>query len=338
MDLNTIWFILIFAILAGYAVLDGFDLGVGMLHLFLKGDNERRLSLNSIGPVWDGNEVWLVVGGGALFAAFPEVYATAFSGFYDAFILLLLMLIFRGVAIEFRSKRPGAAWRTTWDVSFALGSFGAALLLGVAFGNVARGVPLDPDRNMTVGLLYLLSPYALLVAATAMSLFTLHGAIYLVMKNEGEMQDRVRSWIRPLMITFFILYAITTLATLIYQVHLVDGFRTHPWQFAVPLATVLFIANIPRELHHKREFRAFLSSSASIASLVTLVAIGLYPNLMYSNPGPEHSLTIYNGASTPKTLTIMLIVAGIGMPMVLGYTTMIYWAFRGKVRLDHQSY
>mgnify|MGYP003621236822 FL=1 len=181
MDLNTIWFILIVAILAGYAILDGFDFGVGILHLMHKTDEDRRKSINSIGPLWDGNEVWLVVGGGALFAAFPEVYATVFSGFYNAFILLLIMLLFRGVAIEFRSKREDPKWRKGWDIFFSAGSFGAALLFGIALGNLARGIPLDENKNITIGFLDLLNPYSILVGLTAVSLLTLHGAIFLIM-------------------------------------------------------------------------------------------------------------------------------------------------------------
>jgi cytochrome bd ubiquinol oxidase subunit II len=338
LDLNVVWFLLVGTILTGYAVLDGFDLGVGILHLLCRGDVERRISLNSIGPVWDGNQVWLVVGGGALFAAFPEVYATAFSGFYDAFILLLFTLIFRGVAIKFRSKRSGAGWRRTWDVLFSLGSLGAALLLGVALGNLARGVPIDAQRNVTIRFLALLNPYALTVGVTAAVLLALHGAIYLLLKTEGEMHARVRGWVQPLMIAFILLYALTTLATLLYQPHLTARFRQHAALLAAPVAAVLAIANIPREIHHGRDWNAFLSSSASIVVLMGLVGIGLFPNLLLSNPNPHHSLTIYNAASSPATLKTMLIMVIVGLPMVLAYTTVIYWVFRGKVRLDHQSY
>jgi cytochrome d ubiquinol oxidase subunit II len=337
-SLNTIWFILVGVLIAGYAVLDGFDLGVGILHLFVKGDEERRLSLNSIGPVWDGNEVWLVTAGGALFAAFPEVYASAFSGFYTAFMLLLLTLIFRAVAIEFRSKRPSHAWRHGWDVVFSVGSFGAALLLGVAFGNVISGVPIDADRNVRISLLGLLHPYALLVGLTAISLLALHGASYLALKTDGALQARVRSWVRPLMIAFIIAYAVTTLATLLYEPHMAARIQSEPVFFVIPVATVLAIANIPREVFHGREFRAFLSSAVTIALLTALVGVGLYPTLMLSTPNPERSLTIFNAASSQRTLQIMLIIAIVGVPMVLAYTTVIYWIFRGKVKLDTHSY
>ncbi len=337
-DLRVVWFLLLGLIVTGYAVLDGFDLGVGMLHLALKGDEERRLSINAIGPVWDGNEVWLVVGGGAVFAAFPEVYSTVFSGFYSAFMLLLLALVFRAVAIEFRSKRPSARWRRGWDVAFAFGSTLAAFLIGLALGNLAAGVPLDTTRNFRLGLVDLLRPYPVLVAVTTVALFALHGSLYLDLKLAGAPQERVKRWVRPLMITFILCYAFVTVATLLYQPHLADRFRHQPVWFLVPALTILAIANIPRELHHGHEFRAFLSSGAAIALLLSLVAIGLFPNIVYSDPFPERSLTIYNSASSNGTLTIMLIVAAIGMPLVVGYTAMIYWIFRGKVRLDRHSY
>lgn len=338
MDLNTTWFILVAVLLAGYAILDGFDLGVGILHLFISGDDERRLAMNAIGPVWDGNEVWLVTGGGALFAAFPEVYASAFSGFYTALMLLLVTLIFRAVAIEFRSKHSSLRWRQGWDIAFCAGSLGSALLMGVVFGNVAAGLPMDAAHNINVGLAGLLNPFAILVGITTVVVFAMHGAIYLVLKTEGELQARIRGWVRPLIIWFVICYALTTMATLLWHPHLAERMRDQPFWFAVPVLTMLAVANVPREMFHGREMRAFLSSSAVIGLLVALIGIGLYPHLLLSNPNPEHSLTITNGASSPKTLKIMLIIAIIGIPLVLTYTVGIYWIFRGKVRLGKTSY
>lgn len=338
MDLNLIWFVLLGALFAGYAVLDGFDLGVGIVHPFVRGDTERRLALNSIGPVWDGNEVWLVTAGGALFAAFPEAYATAFSGFYTAFMLLLATLIFRAVAIEFRSKRPSPAWRRAWDGVFFAGSLGVTLLLGVTFGNLIAGVPIDADRNIVMGLPDLLHPYALLVGVTTVSLFALHGSIYLALKTEGEMQRRVRGWVRPLTVWFVLSYATTTLATLLFQPHMVERIRQQPYWFGVALLSLLAIANIPREIFRGREFRAFLSSAATIVLLLALAAIGLFPTLLRSVPIEAHSLTIYNAASSRRTLGIMLTIALIGAPVVLTYTTVIYWIFRGKVKLGPHSY
>ncbi len=339
LDLPIIWYGLVGILLTGYAILDGFDLGVGALHLLTRRDDHRRLLLNSIGPVWDGNEVWLVTGGGALFAAFPEVYATVFSGFYLAFMLLLFALIFRAVAIEFRSKLDASWWRRMWDVSFSLASIVSSLLFGVAFGNVIWGIPLNAEREFIGSFLGLLHPFALLVGVTTLALFMMHGAIYLTLKTEGELQDLVRGWINNTIIFFVICYGITTMATLLYIPHMSQHMRAHPAFFLIPLLTMLAIANIPREIHHGREFLAFLSSGATMVGLMALVAIGMFPYLVQSRPQPEWGLTIYNAASSPEALTVMLIIAIIGVPLVLAYTASIYYVFRGKVKaLDSTSY
>ncbi|MEJ2193394.1 MAG: cytochrome d ubiquinol oxidase subunit II [Ignavibacteriaceae bacterium] len=337
-DLNTIWFLLIGALLSGYAILDGFDLGVGMLHLFVKDDKERRIMINSIGPVWDGNEVWLVTGGGALFAAFPDVYATVFSGFYNAIILLLFMLIFRAVAIEFRSKRQMKWWRQMWDVAFNVASFLIAFLMGIALANIITGIPIGPDKEFAGKFLSLINPYTVMVGITTVALFMMHGAIYCVMKTEGELQTRLRGWVNNSIIFFVICYVTATMATLIYYPHMVENFRAAPVLFLVALLNMLAIANIPREISKGKELKAFFSSAASIAALLLVFAIGIFPNIVYSNPNSEYSLTIYNAASSDKTLTIMLIIALIGIPFVFAYTITIYWIFRGKVKIDEMSY
>jgi cytochrome d ubiquinol oxidase subunit II len=337
-DLNTIWFILVGVLFAGYAMLDGFDLGIGALHLFTKEDEERRLMLNAIGPVWDGNEVWLVTGGGALFAAFPNVYATVFSGFYLALYLLLASLIFRAVAIEFRSKRPELWWRQMWDVSFAGGSVLSSLLIGVALGNLAWGVPIDDHGEFAGTFLGLLKPYPLLVGVTTVALFMMHGAIYGVMKTEGKLHDKLRLWAMRSII-FFVICAVTlTMATLLYVPHMAARVRENPWLFSVALLNMLSIANIPREFHKGNDGLAFISSCGAIITLMALFALNIFPNLVYSLPNPENSLNIYNAASSPKTLGIMLVIAGIGVPIVIAYTICIYWIFRGKVKLDRRSY
>jgi cytochrome d ubiquinol oxidase subunit II len=336
-DLNQVWFLLVGAIFAGYAVLDGFDLGVGALHLFSRTDEQRRLAINAIGPVWDGNEVWLVVGGGALFAAFPDVYAAVFSAFYLPVILQLFMLIIRAVAIEFRDQRSARWWRQLWDVSFCVSSVLAALMMGVALGNVIWGLPLDATGNYTGTVLDLLNPYALLTGVTTVALFTMHGALYLVLRTEGEMQTRVAGWVRNTIIFMVLSYAILTLATLLYVPQMSEHIRDRPLLFVVPVLTVLAVANIPREVYHRRTMRAFLSSCAVVFGLFCLVGIGLYPNLVLAED-PAHNLTIYNAASSAGSLRTMLIVALIGMPLVAAYTGMIYWIFRGKVRLDATSY
>ena len=337
-DLNATWYVLVGVLLTGYAVLDGFDLGVGALHLLTKGDRERRIMLNAIGPVWDGNEVWLITGGGALFAAFPHVYATVFSGFYTAFMLLLAVLIFRAVAIEFRSKRLSPRWRQTWDASFSVASLVIALLAGVALGNVVLGIPVGPDKEFTGNFFSLLRPYALLVGVTTVALFMMHGAIYVVMKTEGEFQARIRGWINNTIIFFVICYTSLTMVTLIYVPHMVARFKDFPPLMILGLLTMLAVANIPREIAAGRDFRAFLSSCAVIVGLMGLFGIGLFPNFVVSSTDPAYSLTIHNAASSARTLKIMLIIAIIGIPFVLAYTTSIYWIFRGKVKLDSMSY
>lgn len=338
MDLNLIWFVLIGILLAGYAILDGFDLGVGALHLFTKTDKERRIMLNSIGPVWDGNEVWLVTGGGALFAAFPDVYATLASGLYLAVFLLLFGLIFRATAIEFRSKVAAPRWRHVWDVAFSVSSILVAFLFGVVLGNLIWGLPVGGDKEIFVSLLALLHPYAILVGITVVALCMMHGSIYIVMKTEGEFHDRIRLWVKRSIIFFIICYAITTLATLLYAPHMVEKFRDYPAVFIIPVLGILAIANIPREVYHGRDFLAFLSSCFAVVVLLFLAGFGMFPNWVLSTLDPAHSLTVYNAASSQKTLGIMLTIAVCGMPFVLAYTICIYWIFRGKVKLDDMSY
>ncbi|MGA2296999.1 MAG: cytochrome d ubiquinol oxidase subunit II [FCB group bacterium] len=338
MTLNITWFILVGVLLAGYAILDGFDLGVGALHLLVKSDDDRRLMLNAIGPVWDGNEVWLVTGGGAMFAAFPMVYATVFSGFYTAFMLLLIVLIFRAVAIEFRSKRDSRQWRQSWDISFSVSSIVISLLMGVALGNIITGIPLDVNGEYIGTFFTLLNPYTVLVGITTTALFMMHGSIYAAMKTEGELHNQVRGWINNSIIFFVICYVTTTMATLIYFPQMVTHFKEYPVLFIVALLNILAIANIPREINKGKDFFAFLSSGANIAALFTLFAIGLFPNIVISHPNPQYSLTLYNAASSQKTLSIMLTIAIIGLPFVLAYTLSIYWIFRGKVKLNKMSY
>ncbi|MBD3288160.1 cytochrome d ubiquinol oxidase subunit II [candidate division KSB1 bacterium] len=337
-DLNTIWFFLVGMLFTGYAILDGFDLGVGALHLLTKTDKERRIMINSIGPVWDGNEVWLVTGGGALFAAFPMAYATVFSGFYIAFMIFLFGLIFRAVAIEFRSKQPMGWWRQMWDVSFSLSSILSAFIAGVALGNLIIGIPLDSDFEFVGSFWSLLRPYPIIVGITTVAVFMMHGAIYVVMKTEGELHDKIRGWINNTIIFFILCYVTTTMITLIYIPHMLGYFKQYPPLFILPFLNMLAIANIPREVLRGNDFRAFLSSCAAIAALLAIFGMGMFPNIVYSNPIPANSLTIYNAASSPTTHEIMLIIAIIGIPLVISYTVSIYWIFRGKVKLDSASY
>ena len=338
MNLPAIWFGLLGLLLAGYAVLDGFDFGVGILHPLARGDRERRLFVNSIGPLWDGNEVWLVTFGGALFAMFPEAYATVFSGFYMAFVLLLFALIFRAVSLEFRSKVESRVWRSVWDWGFFGSSLLAALLFGVAVGNAVGGVPLDERGVYTGGFFDLLGPYQLLVGLLTVALFAMHGAIYLFLKTEGAVRDRLGKWIWHTWGVFLVLYLLTTMLTLIKVPTATANFEHYPWVAGIVVLKVLAIANIPRCIFNGKYGQAFLSSTFIIVSLVGLLGLAIFPNLVMASNDPANSLTIYNAASSSLTLTIGLIFALIGMPFVMTYTAVIYWTFRGKVELGENSY
>jgi len=338
MDLRVVWFILLGILLAGYAILDGFDLGVGILHLGARDDRERRIFMNSIGPLWDGNEVWLVTFGGALFAAFPEAYATAFSAFYLPFMLLLFALIFRAVSLELRGKRPSRVWRGFWDWAFCLASLAAALLFGVAVGDSMLGIPIGPDHEFAGTLPGLLRPYALLVGALNASLLALHGAIYLHLKTTGALQRRVRGWMWRAFGIFLALYLATTVMTLARVPRALANFERMPWLWAVVGVSILSLANVPRCLYLRRSGWAFLSSAAAIASLVALFGAALYPNLIVSSLDPAWSLTVLSAASSERTLRIMALIAALGLPFVLGYTAVVYWVFRGKVEIGRLSY
>ena len=336
--LAQIWFVLLGVLLTGYAILDGFDLGVGILHLSARDDRERRIMMNSIGPLWDGNEVWLVTFGGALFAAFPHAYATIFSGFYTAFMALLFALIFRAISLEFRSKSHSATWRRIWDYGFFGGSAVATLLFGVAVGNAMTGVPIGADMEYTGTFFSLLRPYPLLVGAFTLAMFAMHGSLYLYLKTEGQLRERIYNWMWHSFGVFLVLYILTTMFTLAFVPGALRNFQQHSWAWAVVVLNVLAIANIPRAIFLNQPLRAFLSSCLSIAAFIFLFSIGLFPNLMTSSSNPAWSVTIHNAASSAGTLWTMLIIAILGMPFVLAYTAVIYWVFRGKVQLGEHSY
>lgn len=339
MWLNVVWYFLFVIIIAGYLILDGFDLGVGILHLFVaKSDVERRVLLNSIGPVWDGNEVWLVVGGGALFAAFPLVYASLFSGMYIAMMLVLLALILRTVAIEFRSKRERPGWRKFWDFIFFLSSLLIAILLGVAFGNVVGGVPLDAQGNMAASLISLLTPFALLLGVTTVMMMATHGAIYLSMKTEGELLARVKRYIPRLMIIFFVLNTVIVFSTLLLHQSITNRYLEQIWPVIFPAGALGAVILAWWMIQKERYFVAFFSSAAMIALLILAAAAGLFPNLLISTINEANNLTIYNAAAAANTLQVMLVMAVIGMPWVILYTAGVYYIFRGRVKVGSGSY
>ncbi len=337
MDLNTVWFLLVAVLIAGYAVLDGFDLGAGVLHLFLRDETERRTVMNAVGPVWDGNEVWLLTGGGALFAAFPPVYATVFSGLYLALTLLLVALILRAVSFEFRGKVDSPRWRRTWDLAFGLGSAVPALLFGVAVGNVLRGLTLEPS-GVTTTLPGLLNPYAILIGVLGLAMFVLHGASYLALKTDGGLRRQMAAAASALWAVFIGLFAAATVASYFVSPFLFAGWLTKPltWVcFALLLASG--VAG-PAALRAGRFGRAFLASAAATVSVIALAGSGLFPRLVPARPDLARSLTIYNASSSPHTLQVMLVIALVGMPLVILYTAFIYRAFRGKTVLTPESY
>lgn len=338
LDLPTWWFLVIGALFSGYAILDGFDLGAGGWHLFLNKEESRRIALNAVGPVWDGNEVWLVIGGGALFAAFPVMYATLFSALYIPIILFLTMLILRAISIEFRSKEPMAWWRRLWDVTYCCSSLALSFLLGVLLGNVLQGIPIDARGEFHGSWLEFLNPYALAVGLTTVALFLVHGALYLGLKTQGRLFAKMYLLVKRAIIFFILAFAIVTLYTLLYLPHLTDRFREEPALFVLPVIAFLAIANVPRLVSKKRFFWAFVFSAITVSMLLIVVATELYPVLLRSTLDPAFDITIDRAASSDRALRIMLWFVAIGTPLVLGYTFFVYRTFRGKVKMDEHSY
>jgi cytochrome d ubiquinol oxidase subunit II len=334
LDLQLIWFLLIGVLLVGYAILDGFDLGVGMLHLVIaKDDRERRVLLNSIGPVWDGNEVWLLTAGGAIFAAFPKVYATVFSGFYLALMLLLTALVLRAVSLEFRSKVEAPTWRALWDAAFAFGSFVPALLFGVAIGNVVRGVPIDGAGEFAGTFLGLLNPFSLAVGLLSVAMFLMQGASWLSLRTEDALRARAVRVGRGAWIAFLALWVIVTIYARFEAPHLFLNYAM-PLTWIAPLACVAAVAAYP----FVSGGRAFAVSSLAIAALIAIMGQALYPFMVPSLGDLANGLTIRNASSTPLTLKVMLGIALAGMPFVVGYTVWIYRKFLTPVVLDEHSY
>ena len=334
MDLQTIWFILVTVLFTGFFVLEGFDFGVGILHPFMSSDDrERRAVINTIGPFWDGNEVWLITAGGAMFAAFPEWYATLFSGFYPALLLMLVALIMRGVAFEFRSKHDNPAWRSFWDWSIFAGSAIPALLWGVALANFIRGVPIDQSMNYTGGFFNLLNPYALVCGLASLCIFTLHGAVFLTLKTTGILRERAMNLAKKVWAPATLL----SLAFTIYTFIETDLFRRlglNPG--IIPVFSVLALLSVIVLLRRNASGWAFTMTAVAIAFSTVTIFMGLFPRVLVSSLNPEWSLTIYNSSSSDYTLGIMTIVAAIFVPIVLVYQGWSYWVFRQRVTPDSE--
>ncbi len=329
MDLNTVWFILVAILFTGFFFLEGFDYGVGMLMPFLgRDDLERRGIINAIGPVWDGNEVWMITAGGALFASFPQVYATLFSGFYLAFFLLLVALILRGVAFEFRGKREDKGWRTFWDWAIFTGSLLPALLWGVTVANLMHGFAIQQDMNYYGGLVPLLSPYALLGGLVFVALFCMHAANFLGLKAPEEIAQRSRQ----VAFTGWIIATVLTVAFVVWTLFATD-ILTKPGLNGL-LPAVLAAASLLITGWLVRIGKggwAFVTGALAIVFATVMVFAGLYPRILISTLNPDWSLTIINAASSHYTLRVMTIVAAIFMPIVLAYQGWTYWVFRKRV-------
>lgn len=332
MDLNTLWFVLVGVLFTGFFVLEGFDYGVGILLPFLgKTDAERRRIINTIGPVWDGNEVWILTAGGAIFAAFPHWYATLFSGFYLALFLMLAALIVRGVAFEFRSKDRHPAWRATWDWAIFFGSAIPALLWGVALANLLKGTPIDATKTFTGGFFDLLSPYTLLAGLATLTLFVTHGAIFLDLKSAEPIRARAvaaTKRVGPVATVLLLLFAGGTyLWTDVYaRLGLNPGL--------VPLLALGALLSAGALIHRGRMGWAFAMTTLTIVFTVATLFVALFPRVMVSSLDPAWSLTIYNSSSTPYTLKVMSIVAGIFVPIVLAYQAWTYWVFRHRITAE----
>jgi cytochrome d ubiquinol oxidase subunit II len=332
--MNTTWFLVLAFLLAGYAVLDGFDLGVGIVHLALGRDTRERATLvDAIGPVWNGNEVWLLAAGGAMFVAFPHLYAASFSGFYLALMLVLWLLLLRGLGIEFRHQIDNDLWRHAWDVVFSLSSALLALLFGVALGNVLRGVPLDSSGEFRGTFTLMLNPFAILGGALSVGILAMHGSAWIALKTEGELQARARRLARTLWPFAMGLLVAMVAASFVVRPDFTRNFVAYPWLGVVPLAVVGAATAVRIFQTRGDDLRAFLAGGALIAGILAAVAAGLYPLLLPGTPGSAHpGLDIYNTASPAGSLRVALGVYLFGMALIVVYLVNVYRVWRGKVQ------
>jgi len=334
-DLNTLWFILIAILWTGFFFLEGFDFGVGMLLPFLgKKDEQRRAIINTIGPHWDGNEVWLLTAGGATFAAFPQWYATMFSGFYLAFFLLLVGLIIRGVAFEFRSKNHSPKWRTFWDWCICVGSFVPALLLGVTFANLAGGLPIDGNMMFTGNLFSLFNPYGIVGGVVTIAVFLLHGSVFLSLKLEDELKVRAELLARTLWLPVFLLVILLAFGTIF-----LTGYqeRVSPLEGILPLLSLVALGLAGLFLKQKKNGLSFIMTSLNIILAQVSYFIFMFPQVMISSTDSSFSLDIWNAASSPYTLKVMSIAAAIFVPIILAYQAYTYWIFRKRISADQKK-
>ncbi|MDB2385563.1 cytochrome d ubiquinol oxidase subunit II, partial [Polaribacter sp.] len=325
LDYPTLWYLVVGLLFSGYAILEGFDYGAGMWHLFFRKDLSRRIAINAIGPLWDANQVWLIIGGGALFAGFPVMYATMLSTMYVPFMLFLMLLVLRSSAIKFRSAEEMLWWRKTWDIIYFVSNTLISFLLGVVLANILQGFELGENYTHKGGVFFsFLNPYAIMVGFTTISIFMTQGAIFLLLKTEGRLFLRLVFLLKRGMIFFILSFAVSSLYTLMFLPGVTDKFKEFPIFFVLPILAFLAVANVPRLVSKKRYAYALFFSSLTMAFLLMLVAFQLYPVLLPSKIHPEYSVTIYNAASSQKSLGIMLTIVAIGSPLLAGYFLFLY--------------
>jgi cytochrome d ubiquinol oxidase subunit II len=338
MVLESIWFFLWGLLWAVYFMTDGFDLGIGSLLPFLgKTEEDKRAMVNTMGPLWDGNQVWLLSAGGVTFAAFPRVYAVMFSSLYSALMLILFALILRGVALEFRTKMESPGWRKLWDACIFIGSFAPALLFGVAFANIFQGIPIDQKGVYQGTLFTLLNPYGLIGGVLFVLLFVVHGALWLAARTQGELQARAAATAAAIWVAE-VLVAVVFLAASVFTTRLYANYLANPLLFAVILITVAALFGIRVFLARNAFFKAWFASALTIVGATFYGVIGLFPNMFPSSLNPAWNLTAHNAASSQLTLTIMLVVVIIFVPIVLAYQAWAYNLFKTKVTAEDLAY
>jgi len=346
--MGVLWFSIVALMLAAYVILDGFDLGVGIVYLFVaETEQERQLTLRSIGPVWDGNEVWLLAAGGTLFFAFPLLYASAFSGFYLPLMVVLWLLMLRGISIELRSHSHDALWRTLFDGVFTFASVLLALFFGAALANVVRGVPLGADNYFFLPLWTnwrtganpgILDWYTVIGGVLAVIALAMHGSLYLALKTVGDLEKRALQWAGKLWPVVLLVTAISLPATVLARPNSLENYRTHPLDFLAPILVVLSLGVIWSAIRARKALRGFLGSCVYLAAMLSGAAAGLYPALLPSVGGAGRDLTVARAIASPHTLHIGLVWWTIGMLLALMYFSIVYWLFRGKVSQHAEGY
>ncbi|MBS0634412.1 MAG: cytochrome d ubiquinol oxidase subunit II [Verrucomicrobia bacterium] len=336
--LQLIWYIVFITAIFAYAALDGFDLGVGCLHLFTRSDYDRRIFMNAIGPVWDSNSLWVVITAGVLLSGFPPAFSTLLSSLYIPMMLIIFCFTYRAVAIEFRSKITSPKWRSFWDIVFSVASFGMAFGLGMITANLIEGLPIDKEGNFVKGLSVLFSPYSIALGIFAVLLFMMHGSLYLTLKTTGALHERLKRWNFRILAIFAIMWTVVNVATPIYEPHVTQFMQAKPAFYVIAFMSLAGLISVYSCIKRNMDGWAFACSSIVILSLVLLYALGTYPNLVRSSLDDAYSLTIYNSSSTAFTLKILIGMACAGVPLFLLYISYAYKVFMGKVELDTMSY